>query len=160
MALKGISQRREAPTGAFNDPVRSRFMEPPRSSPTSFALLVEGYQPIRMDAATILEDAGFKVLDVATSDAALDILIQHGRALTLLFTSVGLGGKLNGFALAKMVASDYPNISIVVASEHYRPGPGDLPDSACFIPKPFSAGIVLEHLQRIIPDEKKPASLR
>jgi CheY-like chemotaxis protein len=140
--------------------VRSCFMEPLRSSPASFALLVEGHQPIRMDAATILEDAGFKVLDVATSDAALDILIQHGRALTLLFTSVGLAGELNGFTLARKVASDYPNISIVVASGHYRPGPGDMPDSACFIPKPFSAEMVREHLQRIIPDERKPASLK
>ena len=135
-------------------------MELSPSSPASFALLVEGHHPVRMDASTILEDAGFKVLDVATSDAALDILIQHGRALTLLFTSVGLSGNLNGFGLAQMVASDYPNISIVVASGHYRPSPGDLPDSACFIPKPFSAGIVREHLQRIIPDEKKPASLK
>jgi len=125
----------------------------------SFALLVEGHQLVRMDATTILEDAGFRVLDVATGDAALDILRQHGRALTLLFTSVGLTGELNGFALARKVASDYPNISIVVASGHYQPAPGDLPDSACFIPKPFSAGIVREHLRRIIPDEKKPASL-
>ena len=139
--------------------MRSCFMERLHSSPASFALLVEGHQPIRMDAATILEDAGFRVLDVATSDAALDILIQHGPALTLLFTSVGLGGELNGIALAHKVASDYPNISIVVASGHYQPAPGDLPDSACFIPKPFSAGIVREHLRRIIPDEKKPASL-
>jgi DNA-binding NtrC family response regulator len=113
-----------------------------------------------MDAATILEDVGFRVLDVATGDAALDILRQHGRALTLLFTSVGLAGELNGFALARKVASDYPNISIVVASGHYRPSLGDLPNSACFIPKPFSARIVREHLQRIIPDDRKPASLR
>jgi len=113
-----------------------------------------------MDAATILEDAGFKVLDVATSDAALDILIQHGRALTLLFTSVGLAGELDGFTLARKVASDYPNISIVVASGNYRPGPGDLPDSACFISKPLSAESVREHLQRLIPDDKKPASLK
>ena len=135
-------------------------MERPPSNLASFALLVEGHHPVRMDATSILEDAGFRVLDVATGDAALDILRQHGRALTLLFTSVGLAGSLNGFALAQMVALDYPNISIVVASEHYRPSPGDLPDSACFIPKPFSAGIVREHLQRIIPDERKPASLR
>ena len=160
MSLKGISHKREALPGAFNEPVRSCFMERPRSSPASFALLVEGHQLARMDATTILEDAGFRVLDVATSDVALDILRQHGRALTLLFTCVGLAGELNGFVLARKVATDYPNISIIVNSGRYRPGPGDLPDSACFIPKPFSAGIVREHLQRIIPDEKKPASLK
>ena len=135
-------------------------MDRPRSSPAPFALVVEGHELIRMDAATILEDVGFRVLDVPSSDDAIKLLDLYGRDLTLLFTAVGLSGQCNGFELARKVALDCPYISIIVASGHFRPGPGDLPDSACFIEKPFSARIVREHLQRIIPDERKPASLR
>ncbi|PSJ19541.1 response regulator, partial [Halomonas sp. ND22Bw] len=41
-----------------------------------------------------------------------------------------------------------------------RPNPGDMPEKATFIPKPFSAAIVHEHLRRTLPDGKKPAPLK
>ncbi|MCK2053775.1 response regulator [Methylobacterium sp. 37f] len=130
------------------------------SSPPSFALVVESNALVRMDAVDILEDAGFRVLDMATGDAAVVILRQHGAAVTLLFTAVGLQGAHDGFALARVTAADYPHISIVVASGHETPGPGDLPETACFIEKPFSAGIVHAHLQRILPEDRKPGPLK
>ncbi|GJD74092.1 hypothetical protein CFIICLFH_2325 [Methylobacterium goesingense] len=135
-------------------------MAGPDPSPSPFALVVEANILVRMDAVNILEDAGFRVLDVATGDEAMRLLHQHGSAFTLLFTAVGPTGPQDGFALARMAASDHPHISVVVASGHDKPGPGDLPDSACFIEKPFSAGIVREHLRRIMPDDRKPAPLR
>ena len=133
------------------------------ASPASlppFALVVEGNILVRMDAADILEQAGFRVLDVATADMAMQVLQRQGHELTLLFTAVGLQGTHNGFALARRAAADHPHISVVVASGHDRPGPGELPNTACFIEKPFSAEIVHAHLQRIMPDERKPAPLR
>ncbi|WP_082507920.1 hypothetical protein [Methylobacterium sp. Leaf113] len=110
-----------------------------------------------MDARDILAEAGFRVLDVATADMDVDVLWRHGHELTLLFTEVGLQGALDGFALARRVISDHPHVSVVVASGHERPAPGELPDTACFIEKPFSAGISHEHLQRIMAEERKPA---
>jgi DNA-binding response OmpR family regulator len=41
------------------------------SSRPPYALVVEGHVLIRLDAASILEDAGFKVLDVTTGDEAM-----------------------------------------------------------------------------------------
>ena len=130
------------------------------SSFTPFALLVEGEALVRMDAATILEDAGFRVLDVATTDKAVELLRQYGREFTLLFTAVRFDGLHDGFALARSTASDHPHISIVVASGDHMPAPGELPDTVCFIEKPFSAGIVRDHLRRIIPDDQKPVPLK
>lgn len=131
-----------------------------RSTSPPYALVVEGHILVRLDAVSILEDAGFKVLDVVTGDEAMHLLRQHGREFALLFTAVGLGGQHDGFALARKTASDYPHISIVVASGHHTPAPGDLPDSACFIKKPFSAGMVRECLQQIMQAERNPESLR
>ena len=62
--------------------------------------------------------------------------------------------------LARKAASDHPHIGIVVASGHHTPAPGDLPDTACFIKKPFSAGVVHDHLRRILPDDRKPEPLK
>lgn len=41
-----------------------------------------------------------------------------------------------------------------------RPGPGDVPEGACIIGEPFTADMVHDHLQDILPDGRKPAPLR
>ena len=129
------------------------------SSHPPYALVAEGHVLVRLEAVSILEDAGFRVLDVVSGDEAMRLLDQHGREFALLFTAVGLTGQHDGFALARKAASDHPHISIVVASGHHTPAPGDLPASACFIEKPFSAGVVHDHLRRILPDDRKPERL-
>lgn len=130
------------------------------SSSPPYALVVEGHVLVRMDAVAILEDAGFRVLDVVTGDEAMHLLDQHGREFALLFIAVGLSGQHDGFALARKAASEHPHIGILVASGHHTPAPGDLPDTACFIEKPFSAGVVHDHLRRILPDDRKPEALK
>jgi DNA-binding NtrC family response regulator len=131
-----------------------------RSSSPPYALAVEGDILVRLDAVNILEDAGFRVLDVATGDEAMHLLSKHGPEFALLFTAVGLSGQHDGFALARKAASDHPHIGIMVASGDHTPAPGDLSDTACFIKKPFSADVVYDHLQRILPDDTKPEPLR
>ena len=130
------------------------------SARSPFALVIEGDAAVRLDAVSILEDAGFRVLDVATTDQAIQLLRQHGREFTLLMTCVGMIGGEDGFGLVRKVALDCPDICIVVASGHQTPAPDDLPESVSFIPKPFSAQIVHNHLRRIMADDRKPEPLR
>ncbi|TCM01736.1 hypothetical protein C8J41_11630, partial [Sphingomonas sp. PP-CC-3G-468] len=49
---------------------------------------------------------------------------------------------------------------IVIASGRIKPKPGEMPDKATFIGKPFSAAIVHEHLRKTLPDGKKPEPLK
>jgi DNA-binding NtrC family response regulator len=123
-----------------------------------FALVVEGDAAMRLDAVRILEDAGFRVLDVATADQAIQLLRQHGREFTLLMTCVGMIGEEDGFGLARKAAVDYPDICIVVASGHHTLAPGDLPESASFIAKPFCAEVVRNHLRRIMANNRERGS--
>ena len=97
------------------------------------------------------------MLDTVT---ALDLLKARHLEVVLLFTDVQMPGELDGFALARCVATSWPHISIVVASGHVKPEPGTMPDKARFISKPFSATMVHAHLQEILPDGKKPEPLR
>lgn len=69
-------------------------------------------------------------------------------------------GTLNGFALVRAVAGRWPDVSIVVASGHVRPGPGSVPEKAKFIGKPFSADMVHAHLHEILSEGQKPALLK
>lgn len=128
---------------------------------TPFALVVDDDALIRMDAADILEEAGFRVLQAATPEQALSILEQRGESVQLLFTDVQMPpSKNDGFYLAKKCAASWPEIGIIVASGQIEPKADDLPEGAIFVRKPFSADVVHDHLQRLLPDGKKPEPLK
>lgn len=128
---------------------------------TPFALVVDDNALIRMDAANILEEAGFRVLEAATPEEALSMLGQRGDNVQLLFTDVQMPpSELDGFYLAKECAASWPEIGIIVASGQIEPKAEDLPEGAIFVRKPFSADVVHDHLQRLLLDGKKPEPLR
>ena len=124
------------------------------------ALVVDDDFLIRTDAAHILSIAGFRVLEAEHGDAAYALLETRHPDVVLLFTDVQMPGKLDGFALARAVAKSWPHVSIVVASGQAKPGPGEMPDKARFVGKPFSAEMVHTHLQEILPDGQKPEPLK
>lgn len=132
-----------------------------QTSPDSLcALVVDDDALILMDASYILEDAGFHVLDAMNVVDAMAVLEQHHGEVHLLFTDVHMPGDLDGFALARRTSERWPHIAIVVASGEANPKPGDLPDGATFIAKPFSAEVVYDHVSETMPREKHPAPLR
>jgi DNA-binding NtrC family response regulator len=124
------------------------------------ALVVDDDALILIEATSILEDAGFRVLEAMNVAQALKVLEQHHEAVQLLFTDVHMPGDADGFDLARQTAERWPHIAVVVASGQAEPGPGDLPEGATFIGKPFSAEIVRHHVRKTLPDEKHPEPLR
>lgn len=131
------------------------------ASPTTLcALVVDDEVLIRMEAASILEEAGFHVMEAGNVAEAVALLQQHHDQITLLFSDVHMPGIGDGFGLARHTAEHWPHISIVVASARAKPGPNDLPSGARFVSKPFSAEIVRHHLRHVLPDEQQPESLR
>lgn len=130
------------------------------TSTVPFALAVDDVPIILMDMTLILEDAGFRCHEAMDGDTAIVLLEEQADNTILLFSDGEMPGSINGFALARHVAQHWPWIEIVIASGNIRPNPGDMPEKATFIPKPFSAAIVHEHLRRTLPDGKKPAPLK
>ncbi|SDG52219.1 response regulator [Pelagibacterium luteolum] len=127
---------------------------------TPYALVADDDALIRLDAVSILEDAGFRVHEANNVEEALAILDAAPASIQLLFTDVHMPpGARTGFDLARECAEKWPHVGILVASGMAKPRPGDLPDGAVFIQKPFSADVVIEHLQNILPDGRKPERL-
>jgi len=125
-----------------------------------FALAVDDDPIILMDVSAILEDAGFRCHEAVDGDAALRLLAGQADGVTLLFSDVEMPGSIDGFALARHVAKEWPWIEIVIASGRIVPEPGNMPDRATFISKPFSAAVVREHLRETLPEGKQPEPLR
>jgi CheY-like chemotaxis protein len=131
------------------------------SDNTPFALVADDDALIRMDAAHILQDVGFHVHEACGVEEAIAILERAADSIQILFTDVQMPpGELNGFHLARVCANRWPDISIIVASGMIQPGPDDMPQGAHFVRKPFSAEVVYEHLQQVLPDGRKPEPLK
>lgn len=126
----------------------------------AFALVVDDDPFVLMDAANIVAEAGFRPLEATTVAEAITVLEQHWAETRVLFTDVQMPGGRDGFSLAREVADRWSNISIVVASGRAKPAPGDLPERAAFIGKPFSARVVHDRLRIVLPHEHQPAALR
>jgi len=136
--------------------VASEIIEPAKP----YALVVDDDALVLMNSCDIIEEAGFRFYEAGSGDEATAVLEDYGANITLLFTDVEMPGEINGFALAHHVAERWPEIEIVVASGRIEPKPGDMPDKATFISKPFSAQVVHEHLREKLPDGKQPDPLR
>lgn len=129
-------------------------------STVPFALVVDDDALILMLAREILEEAGFRCHEARCGDEAIALLERHHDSVVLLFSDVDMPGSTNGFALARHVDAHWPHIEIVIASGRMTPEPGEMPDRATFIGKPFALDMVHAHLRRTLPDGKKPAPLR
>ncbi len=135
-------------------------MTDPHSDHRPYALVVDDDDLLRMDVAEILEGVGFRPLEACDGDEAIVVLEQRHLDVTLLFSDVEMPGSRNGFAVAREVAVRWPYISLVIASGRLRPGPGELPEGARFIGKPFSAEVVHGHLRELLPEHRKPEPLK
>lgn len=113
------------------------------------ALVAEDEPLLRMAAADLLNDIGFRVLEASDAAAALHHLEQHPE-VQLLFTDVQMPGPIDGYALARVVAHRWSHVAIVVVSGGTIPRPGDLPAKARFLPKPYRAGLILEAVQELL----------
>lgn len=125
-----------------------------------FALVVDDEPLLLIEAADILEDAGFRPLEASSCDEAEDILKEYHDEITLLFTDVHINGDRDGFALARLTAENWPDIGILVASGLADPEPGFMPANAVFLRKPFSADVVYDRLQILLPDGGQPEPLK
>lgn len=117
-----------------------------------YALVADDDGIIRMDASAILEDAGYETLEASNVEEALAELERHGNGIQILFTDVHMPpSERDGFELARLCAKRWQHIAIIVASGAAEPKPGDLPEGAVFIRKPFSPEVVQDHLTRVLP---------
>jgi len=129
-------------------------------STVPYALVVDDDPLIMMDTTSILEDAGFRFYEAMDGDEAKRILAANSENIVLLFSDVDMPGETNGFALARHVAENWPAIEIVIASGHVLPKPGEMPEKATFISKPFNKQMVHGHLRNMLPDSKLPEPLK
>jgi len=94
----------------------------------------------RMGASYMFSDAGYRVLEAGSADAALRFF-ENDADIGLLFTDVSMPGAINGADLARQVAERWPRVGIIMTSG--RPFPDNLPPLVRLHAKPYEPGDVL-----------------
>src|SRR5579875_3687139 len=117
-------------------------------------LLVEDEDAVRLFSARALRNKGYKVLEAASGESALDVLRSAGDPIDLLITDIVMP-RMDGPSLIKVVRETRPTIKVICISGYAEDGfrkriaaNADIH----FLPKPFSlnqlAGKVKEVMGR------------
>ncbi len=82
-------------------------------------LVVEDNPEVRHVAVSLLEQLGYRTIEVGNAAAALDVLAA-GTSIALVFSDVVLPGHTDGLALARIIAARYPNIPVVLTTGYTK----------------------------------------
>lgn len=101
-------------------------------------LVVEDDLLIRSDAALMIEEADFDVIEASNADESIAIL-EVRSDITVLFTDIQMPGSMDGLKLAAAVKTRWPPIKIMATSGLANVRLDDLPPGGRFIPKPYNS---------------------
>src|SRR4051812_22702224 len=105
-------------------------------------LVVEDEFLIRMQAVSMIEEAGYEVVDATNADEAIAILIAR-RDIRIVFTDIEMPGSMDGLKLARYVRDRWPPIQLLVTSGRHHVSDADLPPRGRFVPKPYDANLLV-----------------
>ena len=111
-------------------------------------LIVEDEFLLRMNAAEMIGDAGFDVVEACNADDAIAIL-EARPDIRVVFTDIQMPGSMDGLKLAQFVRGRWPPIKIVATSGFVNVGDDDLPEGSRFLPKPYRPEQIVAALREL-----------
>jgi two-component system, response regulator PdtaR len=100
-------------------------------------LIVEDEQLIRMDAADMIRDLGFKVLEAANADQAI-ALLETNLDIAAVFSDVQMPGSMDGLALIAAIRDRWPPVALILTSGQVHPPVSAMPEGTRFVSKPYA----------------------
>jgi signal transduction histidine kinase/CheY-like chemotaxis protein len=124
-------------------------------------LLVEDEKPMVRLLKNILSQQGYEVFVAMDGEAAINLHRRHKHQIQVVLLDIGLP-KVAGWDVMMQIKDENPTVPIVVTSGYIDP---DLKARFVqagvrhFIDKPYTAEVIVENLQALIPGSKTPAIL-
>jgi CheY-like chemotaxis protein len=112
-------------------------------------LVVEDEFLLRTNAAEMIADAGFDVVEAGDADEAIAIL-EARPDIHVVFTDIQMPGSMDGLKLAHFVRGRWPPIKIIATSGRHKIQDGDLPEGSLFLPKPYSFDRISSTLREVV----------
>jgi len=112
-------------------------------------LVVEDDVLLRIDAITIIDEAGFEAIAASDADEAIRIL-ESRHDIKAVFTDVQMPGSMDGLKLVRIVRSRWPPVALIVTSGHRTILETELPAGGRFLSKPYAATQIGTTLHQLI----------
>jgi CheY-like chemotaxis protein len=90
-------------------------------------LVVEDEFLVRMNEVSLLEEAGFSVIEAGSSDDAI-ALLESRQDIRIVFTDINMPGSMDGLRLAHAIRRRWPPVQLVLTSGHMQVRNEDMPD--------------------------------
>lgn len=111
----------------------------------STVLIVEDQPFIGLVASDILREAGVTTLHASDAPDALEVLDSHPE-VGVMMIEVDLGGPIGGLDLSRRVASERPDVQVIVTSGR-AVGESEVPQGTRILHKPYAS----EELRAVVP---------
>lgn len=111
-------------------------------------LIVEDEPILRLDAISMVEDAGFEVVEALSSADAIRI-IEERLDIRLVYMDLDMPRSRKGIEIAAAIRKRWPPIEIILTAAYFTRADVDLPARAEFYPKPIDHGEVVAAMRRL-----------
>ena len=81
-------------------------------------LVVEDDADLRQLMVELLADAGMETMECESAEAALALMLIHGRKIVVVLTDVQLPGLMDGVDFAREIKLRWPSLPVVLTSGH------------------------------------------
>jgi DNA-binding NtrC family response regulator len=104
---------------------------------TVVVLVVEDEALIRVCTASLLQEAGFGVIEAAGGEEALRAFEANAQVSTV-FTDINMPGSFNGLTLAHKIFRLRPQVQLILTSGRGALTESEMPAGGHFLPKPYN----------------------
>ncbi len=98
---------------------------------------------MRLVAVEFLADSGFKVVEAASADGAIDLLTSDGP-IDAVFSDIQMPGTMDGVGLAHWISREKPEVKVLLTSGNAPKA--DVP----ILPKPYDLAAVAQRLKGMV----------
>jgi len=105
-------------------------------------LIVEDDCLQRLYAASIVEEAGFQVVEAENATEAISIL-EARKDIRVVFTDIEMPGSIDGIKLARAIRDRWPPIELILTSGKHRLEGDAIPARGQFLSKPYDPGVLI-----------------
>ena len=112
-------------------------------------LVVDDEPVVRMEAAHVLTEAGFEVLEAASADEGIELL-DHDSTIRAVVSDIETPGRYDGFALAWHACMRYPATPVLLISGRCMPEGDELPSGTRFLEKPLGPGVLVQEVRKAL----------
>jgi CheY-like chemotaxis protein len=111
-------------------------------------LVVEDEPLIRLGLASLVEEAGYEVIEAANASEAIAKL-ERDPSVAVVLTDVDMPGGMDGVRLANYVHNRWPPIRLIVISGKVGVSLSELPPGSRFLTKPAPDAALLKAVHEL-----------